>query len=634
MANLAPSEQLVVPAVQREADSASIKHADSFAPPGDSGNPWDFTTIVALLLLVVLWAVKFYTTWGAWGNLTIDSGHEMYVPALLAKGKLLYRDVWFMYGPAAPYFTSYLYRLFGVQLNVLYWAGALSALGSAIFLFLAGMRLSKWPAGWTAGAVVLMEAFQPSIFCFPLPYASAAVFGCLIGCLFLWLVVNACFSAKWFWMFSAGTAAAVALLLKPEFGIACYGTLALMVAVRFFSGASWKVLARDVATILPGMVLCALVIRWMVSIAGVEFITQENILSWPTSYFMKNYGKLWLALTGFTITGPALRAAALRAVPVAGTAMVAYVIPRWKRLDLLSATLKAAVVLFWAVYFFISGPMNFPPSRWLDTSLATLVFPQDMVLYVTAAAVAAWYYFWWRPAVARNPAVPLVLTFSSLLAFRILMRMFPTGYAIYCNGPVVLSFLLLICLLIPRSNRSRRFVFLGETAICLACLLPVFVRTRMIEAGAKDFVPLSTARGTIRVSKTMTESYTTAIQFMKEKASLGQSVLSVPEDTSLYFLSETECPTRVFMFIPGLVAPGKMTDEVIRQIELHPVRYLLWSNRTFSEYGAPEFGVDFDRPLGDYLKSHYRLVGPLLSKPDADRKWNADVWERKLKGEQ
>jgi hypothetical protein len=82
---------------------------------------WNSTTYGALVALVPLWAVKVHTTWGAWGNLTIDSGHEMYVPWLLAEGKTLYRDVWFLYGPAAPYFNGYLFRLFGVQLNVLYY---------------------------------------------------------------------------------------------------------------------------------------------------------------------------------------------------------------------------------------------------------------------------------------------------------------------------------------------------------------------------------------------------------------------------------------------------------------------------------------------------------------------------------
>jgi hypothetical protein len=90
----------------------------------------------------------------------------MYLPSVLAEGKVLYRDVWFNFGPASPYFNSWLFRLFGVHLNVLYWAGSLSALASAILLCLCGMRLSSAIAGWTAGAVLLFEAFHPTLFSF------------------------------------------------------------------------------------------------------------------------------------------------------------------------------------------------------------------------------------------------------------------------------------------------------------------------------------------------------------------------------------------------------------------------------------------------------------------------------------
>src|ERR1700681_5083079 len=113
------------------------------------------------------------------------------------------------------------------------------------------------------------------------------------------------------------------------------------------------------------------------------------------------------------------------------------------------------------------------------------------------------------------------------------MKTTPDGYPIYYNGPVVLSFLVLLCLMIPRSGRSRRFVFLGELVICLGCLAPVVLHAVAFEATTRNFVPLATERGTVRVSKHMAEHYQAAIQFMKKNASAGKSVLSVPEDTSL-----------------------------------------------------------------------------------------------------
>ena len=549
----------------------------------------------------------------------------MYVPVLLTEGKQLYRDTFYSFGPLAPYFNGYLFRLFGIHLSVLYWAGSVSALGSAIFLYLAGLRLSHWVIGWTAGAVVILEAFQPSYFCFPLPYSFAAVYACFVGCLFIFLIMSASRSQQWFWMLAAGSAAAIALLIKPEYGIACYGTLALLIALRVFVQRSWGLMGKDVIALLPGLVVCGVVIHWMVSIAGRDFITQENILSWPTSFFMRNYGKVWLAQNGFTVSASAFRGAMFRAIPIAGIGLAAYCTPRWKKMQVL-------LLLIAALYIARQNYFLQPFFQAVELTLSAVFFPQDMVLYIIVAACVGWLYFWRSTdALAiRNPAICLLLTFSSLLAFRILMKMAPDGYPIYYNGPVVLSFLLLLSFPIPRLTRSRSRIFIGELMICLACLTVVALHARASEIGARNFVKLTTERGTIRVSKSVAENYEAAIQFMKEKASVGESVLSVPEDTSLYFLAETHCPTRLYAFDPGVLAPGKMTDETIQQIERQPVRYLLWSNRTYAEYGAPIFGVSSDRTLGDYLKSHYRPVGPVLpASPGSHPEWTAVVWERK-----
>ena len=627
MASSAPVDELGSSPAFTEADSREHDATELQAPSPDSGSPWDIATIIALLLLVVLWAVKLYTTWGAWGNLTIDSGHEMYTPLLLAEGKQLYRDVWFAYGPVAPFFTSYLYRLFGINLNVLYWAGSLSALGSAVFLYLTGMRLSLWRIGWAAGAVVLMEAFQPSLFCFPLPYASAAVYGCFVGCLFLWASVCASFSKKWFWVFASGIAAAVALLVKPEFGLACYGALAALLVARGLLWRSRKLIFVDMAAVFPGLLLCGAVIGWMVSIRGTDFIIHENMLSWPTAYFMKAYGKKWLESSGFTVSASAFLGAFHRAMPVAAVILVCYVLLAWRRSDLRSWLSKCLILLALFVYlkndYFV---LSLKQSA--VQFLSATFFPQDMVLYITLAAVAAWCLFVWKSPSSRKLSIALLFTFAGLLAFRVLMKMRTGGYPIYYNGPVVLSFLLLLSGIIPRSDRSRRFVAVVESVLCLACLAPVWFHTRLLEREADKFVTLTTERGTVRVSEHMAESYKAAIGFMKEKASLGQSVLSVPEDTSLYFLSGTHCPTRLCVFTPGALAPGKMVRDTIEQIEKKPVQYLLWSNRTFAEYGVPVFGLDYDRELGSYLTSHFTRVGPLMPNPVKDDEWSALVWKR------
>ena len=148
-----------------------------------------------------------------------------------------------------------------------------------------------------------------------------------------------------------------------------------------------------------------------------------------------------------------------------------------------------------------------------------------------------------------------------------------------------------------------------------------------------DRTPLVTERGTILATTQTTEQYRAAIDFMRKEAAAGRLVLSVPQDISLYFLSGTEAPARLYFFAPGMLVPGRMTETIIHEIEQKPVRYVLWSNARFPEYGVPRFSVDYDREFGDYLTSHFHLVGPLLPGSFVDWQVRFDLWERNSHGE-
>jgi hypothetical protein len=602
----------------------------SSGPPAD----WNWKTLGGLAALVVIWVAWMYGTWGTWGWLTADSGREMYVPTVLSEGKTLYRDIWYLYGPLAPYWNSFLFRIFGVHLSVLYWAGSLSALGSAILLYLSGMRMSSALAGWTAGAVVLTQSFQHSLFSFPLPYSFASVYGCLTACVFLWFIIRGSNSSSTAHVFGAGTAAAVALLLKLEIGAACYATLALLIVARALRQRSWKFAAKDIACCLPGVAACAIVLLWMISLRGVEFLTQENIMSWPTSFFMRTYGNYWMARTGFKLTGTAFANAAQRTLILLGVFQGFHLMQCWKRtagrLIFLRAALFLGALGYFAIYLMSIEEIRYHANYLLWREfLRYLFFPQDMVLYIGIAAIAAWWYFWRQPTANPSAAAALTLTFSSLLALRSLLMTTPWCYPIFYDGPAILSILVLARQFVSQGRGSRRLAIASEAVICLMCLTAALVNTkRQIETPFPLTARLTTERGSVRVSEHFAQQYQAAIQFMKEKNALGEQVLSVPEDTSLYFFSATHCPTRVYAFTPGVVAPGKMTDEVIQQIEKKPVRYLIWSNRTYPEYKALRFGVEFDQTLGHYLLSHYHPVRLLLPDPVPFGEWNAYIWER------
>jgi hypothetical protein len=582
-----------------------------------------------IALLVLLAAIRMCWSWAGWGDLSVDAGHETYVPMVLAEGKLLYRDVWYHYGPAAPYLNSYLFRVFGVHLSVLYFAGSFAAVGSAIFLFLSGIEMGYALAGWIAGAVLVLEAFEPGIFGFPLPYSFASVYGCLVACVLLWALLRSLRLLNSGWIFTGAGLAGLGLLLKLEYGIACYSAVGISIVFRALKGKSLRRSLVDGLAILPSVALCIVVIHWMVSIRGIEFITQENIMSWPTSYFMKTYGAVWLAKTGFALNRQAWVEVGKQTIFLAGIFYFVYRIFSNTKQDLREGIIRLSLLVglieFYRVFVNPGNPYEI---------LEAAFFPRAMVLYVVIGAVAS---LWrllrggWNQELA---GLAMAFGFASVLAWRTLLRTTPDEYSIYYNGPVVLCYLIATNRIVAgvgakghSSGRQKAVAFL-----CLACLFTVAARAALMSVYGPKLVALQTERGALRVPEAVARNYEAGVAFLKQKYSEGETVLIVPEDTTMYFLSGTHAPTRVYIFTPGVVSPGRMTKEIVQEIDEKRIRYLLWSNRTFAEYGVPFFGQDFNKELASALKERYEEVGPLVPSAGADGGLAFTFWRRRQEG--
>jgi len=583
--------------------------------------------LISIGALCCLWLGLVTFGWARWGSVTVDSGREIYVAAALAQGKMLYRDVWYLYGPGAPYLNAFLFRIFGVNITVIYLAGALAGLAVALTLFRCALYLASLPVAFALGYVILIQSFGSGIFNYPLPYSYASVYGSVAACLFLLYAIRGAFDPAKANLFLAGIWSAVALLMKLEFGFACFAAMAVLQAGHILQQRSWRVAFGNLLAIIPALLICVVAIIWIVSIRGLTFITQENFMSWPTSHFMRTYGLLWLGWTG-----PDLSVADV----LRGFLVIIGFVAFWMgfRLWLLSALRKlsfrnaglALMVGFGAIAFWMTRPER------LNDDIANLFFPRPMVFMVGLAVPGAAFQFWryhWHP---RDLAILVVMTLGPLLAFRVLFGMLPYAYAIFYNGPILLAFcLLLFSIAIPATNdvhsarRARKAIVALCAVFCGWVTVQVYPGYREMR---KERVALESERGTIYLPETMLPAWAEALEFMHHAKATGETMMSIPEDTALYFFSGVLCPIRVYTFTPGVVAPGDMMDKVIGEMEQAQVRYVIWSNRKFYEYGVPEFGVDFDMPLGEYIRGNYRPVREFGTSKQPDI-WHATLWERK-----
>src|SRR5216684_2852518 len=170
----------VTPMIEAVAD---FPNAHEFQGPSGASHESQSTAQIWMaraVIVSVTGALAWYT-WGHWGDFQIDNGRELYVPAEILKGKLLFRDLWYMYGPLAPYLKALLFRIFGVQLTVLYLLGLTLTIGTALATFEVSRLFRMGIVGSTLPPLLfLVEAFYPFIRNFVFPYSYAASIGAFL----------------------------------------------------------------------------------------------------------------------------------------------------------------------------------------------------------------------------------------------------------------------------------------------------------------------------------------------------------------------------------------------------------------------------------------------------------------------
>ena len=168
-------------------------------------------------------------TWGTWPDAIYDYGTHLYVPWQLARGRRLYVDLDYFYGPLSAYLNAGLFRLFGVGLWTLVWANLAVLAGVlAVVRHLAGTA--------AAGVVVGVFAFGQYVaignYNWACPYCHEVTHGVALGLAAVAAVAAHGRGGRRRWLAVAGVAVGLGLLTKPEVSAATVAAVAVGVALQ------------------------------------------------------------------------------------------------------------------------------------------------------------------------------------------------------------------------------------------------------------------------------------------------------------------------------------------------------------------------------------------------------------------
>jgi len=581
---------------------------------------------VLLLLLVLICGI----TWEKWGNLTIDCGREMYIPAAISQGKRLYFDLWYPYGPLIPYWNALLFRLFGIHLSVLYATGiAISAIITLTLYSLSRTFLPIW-LSFTVGFAFLVRAFHPKIFNYVLPYSYPAAYGAMFSTVLIWLLVRDCYEERQWRISAAGWIACLTLLTKIEFGLSAYVFVACAIVIRAAHARTSRKIVRDAVACVPGILLSTGIYVVLAIKSSFSFIFEENIPLSPNSYFVSVFGKWWLHQVGFTTDPNILITSAFIGLLFAGLLLAALwlaSLARVARRLLLAYALGICcmhlVLLFAGKVYGVAIP-----KIWM--LIAPFLFFNPGLLWLAVVLLIVTMRNWWQTGRSSQDSAVSMLAISTLaFGVRVLCKMTPEGYSIFYGTTAYLAWLVTLYTLsryLPVPPPEKVWTGFGIVLCCglLTIMGPDFTGNR------RTFL-IQSPRGSIYTDQSTGEGYSKVLAFLENVKPRSEPFVTMPEDTSLYYLSATLAPSRWYVLTPGVLPPGELTSKYLEELDRVRVKYVILSNRATPEYGVPIFGADYNRPIFRWLEQNFRVIakiGGYERVPFPDQ-WGALIYERK-----
>jgi len=561
---------------------------------------------LAIAALGLFAALLVARTWMTWLNPLLDSSRELAVPARVAAGERLYRDVVAWYGPVPIWLHAAADRALGVRLTT----PLVLLLPIAALLFASLYLLVRRAAGPGAAAVATAWGIALSLVArnggalvFPYSFAAAHALAFATAGLAALLVPDRprYVLAAVLW----GTG----LACKPEYPLASIaaGVLALVPGVPLRQAARHPVLRAAAAAGLLGVLPYAVAFRGLplASLTDGPLAIFDPPPEWRGVYrHVAGTDDVALSLARIASAG------AYAALLVGALWLLARVPLRFRRgADTAMAILVGAATAGFAATEF---------GERLDRALPPLLTIAPLSLLALAAASLA---ARWRgsPASPATAAETALVVFAGLGAFRVLL-FFTYGWVVtpYASlaAPAVAAATAAVLL-----RRLPRSITLPWLLLCLAAL-DVSRTFRLTAPGA--FERLETPAGSLRLPRAQAFQIDATLRFVRDLGTPGDGLVVFPEGGFFNLALGLPNPLRHEQLLPGhLDAAGEAA--AVRRLEERPPRFVLRARIALPLYGRSLFGGDYHRAVWRWVAERYRLVFTSPATPDGT---TIEAWER------
>lgn len=131
-----------------------------------------------LVFLWILCSIALILFCGHYSNILFDIGRECYYPEMILKGKVLYKDLFNIYGPFSYLWNALLYKIFSPNLAVLYFSGIVCSFAIVSGIYLIAKKFLSETLSFCIGVFTIVTGVCAThLFGYVLPYSYAMLYG-------------------------------------------------------------------------------------------------------------------------------------------------------------------------------------------------------------------------------------------------------------------------------------------------------------------------------------------------------------------------------------------------------------------------------------------------------------------------
>ena len=583
------------------------------------------------LVLPLVGVTLARVSWQKWQDLIVDYGQQLYVPWQLAEGQVLYRDIFYIYGPLSSYVHALLFKIFGPGILVLAWFNMGLIVGLTVLLYqlfrdLSDARTANFICLTFLGVFAFGQYKLGGNYNFVCAYVYELPHGILISFAALLQFIRYLDDPHPKKLGLVGFLTGLVFLTKPEVFFALITALGAGLGLTLYLQPP----VSRLKTLIPFAAGMAAPPIAFIIFLGFYMPVMDSVNSIFGPYLFLTNGEL-------------------RALP-----LYKWIMGTNEPWDNLTAMFLYFVVF--SFFLFLIYLFN----RALNTNIQKYLLGFSVTVCLSIAYLLL--YVFNVPWLSLGRPLPLILlVFASLLAFQIFKdRLEPSSQTLGQFVLVVFALVLLVKMLLNTHVYHYGFALaLPATLIVTAFLiykLPLLLKPFLSSSQFYQSVmitlvlvfvgyhawfsnmiyelktfPISKGKDRVidydRDFNNRGEAVNLALDYIEKNVHREATFATFPDGVMLNYLARRKSSIADITLNPGVwILVGD--EAVLDRLEQAPPNYIVYMDREFPYFGLSKFGVDFAQKIDRWIKNHYSLEVQIGAPPFQGKGFGIQILKR------